>query len=197
MSYVNKETRRPLSGIPLAATIQLSTHPAYDASFVLYESMSGHGFFLREAAEFASKFKVVSQIGSDVVWVHKVKGGNYRVRPGLFKYEGDEASWELGVHDGHTVKAYVYKDGTMRFTNFFDQKFESEYQYAMGGSVAFTQEPPKGLITDEGFVTVYKDDNQPFYNALVTREGRKDVRIRGDNLGEVMQAADVLLRIKQ
>ena len=75
MIFKNKKTGMELMGKPVIATIQLSTHPASTASFVFYESLEGHGFFLRECSEVGDKFKAVSQQGSDVTWTHKKKGG--------------------------------------------------------------------------------------------------------------------------
>lgn len=50
------------------------------------------------------------------------------------------------------------------------------------------------ILTKDSFVTVYREE--PFHNALVSRNGYKDVRVRGDNLTEVMKAVDALLASK-
>lgn len=200
MIFKNKKTGAELMGKPIEAMIQLSTHPDHTASFVFYESLEGHGFFLREAAEFAGKFRAVSQQGDAILWTHKVKGGKYWVHPGLFLYDGDEASWDLSVHDGHLMRVYVYRNGDLRFTDDFAAMFaaihepKNHIKVENAKEFASTQDLYKGIVSDEGFITVYQ--TEPFYNALVSREGRKDVRVRGDSLGLVMSAAYTLLHGK-
>lgn len=123
MTFKNKRTGQETMGKPVDAVIQLSDHPGPEAFFVLYESLDGHGFFLRENSEFYRKFKAVMHVGDTITWTHKQKGGSYRVNPGLFLYDGDDVEWELSVHDGHVMKAFVYRNGDLRFVNDFSQKF--------------------------------------------------------------------------
>lgn len=199
MIFKNKKTGMELMGKPVEAMIQLSTHPASTASFVLYESLEGHGFFLRESAEFADRFKAVSQQADTIIWTHKKKGGKYRVNPGLFLYDGDDVSWDLCVYDGYWMKVYVYRNGDLRFTHDFAAMFNAIHEPKSlkvkdAKEFASTQDIYKGIVSDEGFISISKAE--PFYNALVSREGRKDVRVRGDDLGLVMSAAYTLLHGK-
>lgn len=122
MTFKNKRTGQETMGRPVDAIIQLGTLPSRGALFVLYESLDGHGFFLRESAEFGGKFKAVVQIGDTITWTHKEKGGSYRVNPGLFLYDGDSTEW-MSVFDGTKVKAFIYRNGDLRFVNDFSQKF--------------------------------------------------------------------------
>lgn len=239
MTFKNKKTGHEIMGNPVEVIMQLSTHPAHTASFVLYESMDGHGFFLREAAEFVDKFKAVAHREKSVEWAHKIKGGSYRVHPGLYLFDGDDVEWDIGVHDGHVVKAYIYRNGDLRFTNDFSAKFEARgvvkmnfhtpdaakfkatrsqietqiaaavkkannradhpYVYVSEHAIPVPKwsniMPPKSLPAEDGFITVWYAE--PFHVALVSRHDKKDVRIRGDNLAEVMKAAELVLWSKQ
>lgn len=196
MTIKNKETGQELEGMLVNAIIQLSTNPEHTAAFVLYESMEGYGFFLRESDEFCRKFKVVSTQGDDVVWTHKIKGGKYRVQPCLYLFDGDDIEWELGIHDGRVVKAYMYRNGDVRFTNDFDKKFVSVPEQVGPDNATDSPIPmPLKANAAQNFIQYYMDGVT--HVALVKRTGCGYVPIRGANLAEVMQAADVLLRIKQ
>ena len=205
--FVHKESGHKTKGVPISAMLQCRDEFSQKDKFTLYESLEGHGFFLRKDDEFKDRFRVVHG-KKEAYWVHKAKGGNYRVIATGLMWVGSPSNPLTGAFDSHEMKVY-YMDGNhvkhglfcaaTQFSCDFEPRYvvkwlDKSYEYVSSHSIPF--EPPKGLITDEGFITVYRDNNGPFYNALVSREGCKDVRVRGDELKLVMSAAAALLHGK-
>lgn len=206
--FVHKASLHKTVGAPLSAMLQCREPLEGNERFTLYQSLEGHGFFLRKNEEFAERFKAISKKAKNVVWTHKEKGGTYEVVNGNVMYVGSPS---LGhVMDGLEMKAYFMdgngvKDMLFCSAKQFAREFEPRYvvkwldeTYTYSKSVRVPFEPPKGLYYDgdtisiSDSVTIYKDG--PFYNALVSRGGKKDVRLRGEDLGLVVTAADTLLQ---
>lgn len=123
MPFVNRKSGASLMGRPVMAMMQLSTCPNSKADFILYESMEGHGFFLREVKEFIGKFNCISESADLLYWTHKEKGGKYRAHEGRYHFDGTDIDWDLSVHDGSPVHAYVDGQGYYKFVNGFASKF--------------------------------------------------------------------------
>ena len=240
--FVHKQSNQRTKGVPLSAMLQCREPLEGNENFVLYQSLDGHGFFLRKCNEFAERFKAVSEKGKNTVWTHKEKGGTYQVVNGTVMYVGSPSLGQ--IMDGHEMKAY-FMDGncvkTMLFcpATQFGREFEARgvvkmnfhtpdaakfkatrsqietqiaaavkkannradhpYVYVSEHAIPVPKwsniMPPKSLPAEDGFITVWYAE--PFHVALVSRHDKKDVRIRGDNLAEVMKAAELVLWSKQ
>ena len=123
MPFMDRHTHQTITGIFISAMMQLSTKPDSGAEFVLYESLEGHGFFLRENKEFMDRFTYYTDGKTDSYWYHKVKGGKYKVHHGMYRFDGNGSDWDSCIHDGDVVSTYVDGQGHFKFVKNFADKF--------------------------------------------------------------------------
>lgn len=96
------------SGVPVSAMLQCRENISDGDFFILYQSKSDGGFYVRKQKEFMTKFIAVT--GDErAEWTHREKGGRYLV-VGVFAYKADY-SYPMPV-DGDEMKVfYITQNG--------------------------------------------------------------------------------------